>query len=170
MPDRIIRGKHVEDDVWTTLGLEGDVPDELPRGPVLVPLATWKARRDGLLAGLDPFGVWLQPDEDPAGLAEDLSLLKVIAVHFPKWGDGRGFSTGALLRGRYDYRGELRAFGDLGRDHVFHLSRCGFDVVKLGPRHDPEKALAAFSELSVLYQAAIDEPLPFFRRRVANVL
>jgi len=170
MPDRIIRGKHVEDDVWTTLGLEGDVPDELPRGPVLVPLATWKARRDELLAGLDPFGVWLQPDEDPAGLAEDLPLLKVIAVHFPKWGDGRGFSTGALLRGRYDYRGELRAFGDLGRDHVFHLSRCGFDVVKLGPRHDPEKALAAFSELSVLYQAAIDEPLPFFRRRVANVL
>ena len=170
MPDRVIRNRHVENDPWQVLGLEGDVPTGLPHGPVLVPLATWKARRADLLARHEPFGVWLKAEDDPAELAADVALLEVIGVHFPKWGDGRGFSTGTLLRGRYDFRGELRAFGDLGRDHVFHLSRCGFDAIKLGPRHDPEKALAAFSEFSVLYQAAIDEALPFFRRRVANVL
>jgi uncharacterized protein (DUF934 family) len=170
MPERIIRNKRVENDVWQTLGVEGDVPAELPRGPVLVPLATWKGRRDELLARANPFGVWLAPDEDPAELADDVAVLKVIGVHFPKWGDGRGFSTGTLLRGRYDFHGELRAFGDLGRDHLLHLSRCGFDTMKLGPRHDPEKALAAFSEFKVLYQAAFDEPMPFFRRRVANML
>jgi len=170
MPERIIRHRHVENDLWQVLGLEGDVPAELPHGPLLAPLATWKSRRGDLLARREPFGVWLGPEEDPAELAADAQLLKVIGVHFPKWGDGRGFSTGTLLRGRYDFRGELRAFGDLGRDHVLHLSRCGFDVIKLGPRHDPEKALAAFSEFSMPYQAASDEPLPFFRRRVANVL
>jgi len=170
MPERIIRNKHVENDLWQVLGLEGNVPEVIPHGPVLVPLATWKSRREALLARREPFGVWLKPEEDPAELAEDVAVLKVIGVHFPKWGDGRGFSTGTLLRARYEFRGELRAFGDLGRDHLLHLSRCGFDVVKLGPRHDPEKALAAFSEFSVAYQAAVDEPMPFFRRRVANVL
>ena len=169
MPERIIRNKRVEDDRWETLGLEGEVPATLPQVPVLVPLSTWKTRRDELLARREPFGVWLGPDEDPAQLARDVKVLEVIGVHFPKWGDGRGFSTGTLLRGRHDYRGELRAFGDLGRDHLLHLSRCGFGTVKLGPRHDPGKALAAFAEHGVLYQAAIDEPLPFFRRRVANV-
>jgi uncharacterized protein (DUF934 family) len=170
MPERIIRNKRVENDVWEVLGLEGEVPAELPRGPVLVPLAAWKARRDEILARREPFGVWLRPDEDPAELAQDAATLKVIGVHFPKWGDGRGFSTGALLRGRYDYKGELRAFGDLGRDHLFHLARCGFDVFKLNPRHDPEKALAGFDDFSVRYQGAIDEPMPLFRRRVANGL
>jgi uncharacterized protein (DUF934 family) len=169
MPERIIRRKRVENDPWQVLGLEGGLPAELPHGPVLIPLAGWKARGEEILARRERFGVWLEPGEDPAELASDVKLLEVIGVHFPKWGDGRGFSTGTLLRGRYDFRGELRAFGDLGRDHVLHLSRCGFDVIKLGPRHDPEKALAAFSEFSVLYQAAIDEPRPFFRRRVANL-
>ena len=170
MPERIIRNKRVENDLWQVLGLEAEVPAELPRGPILVPLATWKARRADLLARREPFGVWLKPEDDPAELAGDVATLKAIGVHFPKWGDGRGFSTATLLRGRHDFRGELRAFGDLGRDHLLHLTRCGFDVVKLGPRHDPEKALAAFTELSVPYQAAIDEPMPLFRRRVANVL
>jgi uncharacterized protein (DUF934 family) len=170
MPERIIRGRRVENDVWQTLGLEGDLPQQLPAGPILVPLAAWKSRREDLLARRDPFGVWLKPDEDPGELAGDVGVLKHIGVHFPKWGDGRGFSTGALLRGRYGYRGELRAFGDLGRDHLFHLARCGFDAFKLNPRHDPEKALAGFDDLTVRYQGAIDEPMPLFRRRVANFL
>jgi uncharacterized protein (DUF934 family) len=137
---------------------------------VLVPLATWKARRDEIVARHEPFGVWLKPEEDPGELAQDLARLASIGVQFPKWGDGRGFSTGTLLRGRYGYKGELRAFGDLGRDHLFHLARCGFDAFKLNARHDPQKALAAFDDFSVRYQGAIDEPVPLFRRRVANFL
>jgi len=171
MPDRIIRGRCVEDDAWQTLGLDGaEIPAPLPHGPLLVPLATWQSRRDELLQRGERFGVWLEPDDDPGALASDVEILKVIAVRFPKWGDGRGFSSGTLLRGRYAFRGELRAFGDLGRDHLFHLARCGFDAFKLNPRHDPEKALAGFDDFTVRYQAAIDEPSPLFRRRVANVL
>src|SRR5947208_2511952 len=106
MPERIIRNRHVENDVWQTLGVDGEVPAELPHGPVLVPLATWQGRRDELLARREPFGVWLKPDDDPGALAADIKILKVIGVHFPKWGDGRGYSTATLLRGRYDFRGE----------------------------------------------------------------
>jgi uncharacterized protein (DUF934 family) len=86
-------------------------------------------------------------------------------VHFPKWGDGRGYSTATLLRRRYRYRGELRAFGDLGRDHVFMLARVGFDSMRLGDRHDPQAALAAFHDFSLRYQGAVDDPVPLFRKR-----
>jgi uncharacterized protein (DUF934 family) len=61
--------------------------------------------------------------------------------------------------------GELRAFGDLGRDHVFMLARVGFDSMRLGDRHDPQAALAAFHDFSLRYQGAVDDPVPLFRKR-----
>jgi uncharacterized protein (DUF934 family) len=171
MPDRIIRGRRVENDLWQTLEIAATEPvAALPGGPVLVPLVFWKAHRAELLARRDPTGVWLAPDSEPEDLAQDIDNLTVIAVQFPKWGDGRGYSIGTLLRSRLGYRRELRAFGDLGRDHLFMLARCGFDVFKLGARHDPEKALDAFNDFSVRYQASVDEPLPLFRRRGETTL
>ena len=88
-------------------------------------------------------------------------------MHFPKFGDGRGYSIGALLRSRYAYRGELRAFGDIGRDHLFFLARCGFDTFRLADHRDPEDALAAFNDFSVRYQGSVDDPTPLFLRRSA---
>ena len=173
MPDRVIRSAalarpRVENDVWQTIGVDPAQPvAEIPGGPVIVPLAVWKSRRDELLARHDPLGVWLKPDDEPAELAADLARFTVVAIHFPKLGDGRGYSTAALLRTRYGYRGELRAFGDLTRDQLLPLARCGFDAFRLGERHDPEKALAAFDELKVRYQGAVDDAVPLFRRRTA---
>jgi uncharacterized protein (DUF934 family) len=86
-------------------------------------------------------------------------------VNFPKFTDGRGYSTGRLLRERYGYRGELRAIGDIFRDQLLYLSRCGFDAFVLRPGEDPQAALAAFGDFSEAYQAAVDRPLPLFRRR-----
>lgn len=166
-PELVIRGRKVENDVWEALGLapnEG-VPQPIPRGPVLVPLASWLQHRAELLARREPIGVWLAPGDDPAALAPDLGLLSLVAVHFPKLADGRGYSTAALLRTRYGYRGELRAFGDLGRDQLFYLTRCGFDAFKLAPHHDPVAALAAFADFSVRYQGSVDDPAPLFRKR-----
>ena len=159
---QIIRSRRVEDDRWETLAAEATAA---PAGAVIVPLALWKARREELIARRQPVGVWLAPDEEPLDIAPDLAHLTIVAVHFPKWGDGRGYSTAALLRRRYGYRGELRAFGDLGRDHVFMLARVGFDSMRLGERHDPQAALAAFHDFSLRYQGAVDDPLPLFRKR-----
>jgi uncharacterized protein (DUF934 family) len=174
MPEaRVIRGRKVEPDAWQTAGLD---PAEdlaaLPAGPVIVPLKLWKDRAGELLARTDPIGVWLAAGEDPAKLAPALSRLEprasrlsVIAVHFPRFGDGRGYSTGALLRTRYGWRGELRAFGDIGRDHLPALARCGFDAFRLPAQRDPEDALAAFDDFSFAYQGAVDDPVPLFRKR-----
>jgi uncharacterized protein (DUF934 family) len=175
MPERIIRAvpapdgipvRRVENDVWRTLGVK---PDEdlatLPPGPVIVPLALWKERGAQILERGEPLGVWLKPDDDPADIAADLDKFSVVAVHFPKFTDGRGYSTGALLRTRYGYRGELRAFGDVGRDQLFYLARCGFDAFRLADHRDPESALASFSDFTVRYQGSVDDPVPLYRKR-----
>ncbi|HSW82042.1 MAG TPA: DUF934 domain-containing protein [Usitatibacter sp.] len=162
---QVIRNRQVEEDRWETLAAEAT---EIPAVPVIVPLALWKARRDELLARRTPVGVWLKPDDEPAALAPDLRHLAIVAVQFPKWGDGRGYSTATLLRRRHGWRGELRAFGDLGRDHLFMLARVGFDSICLGELHDPQAALAAFIDFSLRYQGAADDPVPLFRRRAAG--
>ena len=168
-PERVIRAGRVEPDHWNYLGVAAGepVPDTLPAGPVLVPLATWQARREALLARREPVGVWLKPDDDPGALGNDMHALPLIAVHFPKFTDGRGYSSAVLLRRRYGYRGELRAFGDVGRDQLFYQRRCGFDSFSLPPHRDPEAALASLEPFSVRYQGSVDDPLPLFRKRAA---
>jgi uncharacterized protein (DUF934 family) len=167
MPERIIRAGRIERDPWRFLGLESplDPAEPLPEGALAVPLATWKARRGELLAHGAPVGVWLDPAEGPEQLAHDLPGIALVGVHFPKFSEGRGYSTAALLRRRHGYRGELRAFGDLGRDHLFYLARVGFDAFSLRPGSDLEAALEGLRDFTVRYQGAADEPRPLFRRR-----
>ena len=166
MPERVIRGRRVENDVWQAIGQpHDDATQPLTQGPILVPLAYWKEHRDLLVARHQPIGVWLAPADDPEAIVEDLGRLSLVAIQFPKFTDGRGYSTAALLRTRYGYRGELRAFGDVGRDQLFYLARCGFDSFKLAPHHDPEAALASFTDFTVRYQGSVDDPVPLFRKR-----
>ena len=109
----------------------------------------------------------LEPTDDPAAAAERLARVARVEVHFPKFGDGRGFSIGRLLRERYGYQGELRAVGHITRDHLFFLESCGFDAFQLRDGEDPHAALAAFADFSDSYQASPKRPLPLFRRRLA---
>jgi uncharacterized protein (DUF934 family) len=169
----VIRGRRVENDPWRTLG--GDAGEDLstlPPGPIIVPLKLFNERYEELQRRDHPYGVWLGPDDDPADLASRISRLasppNLVAVYFPKFGDGRGYSTGALLRTRYGWQGELRAFGDIGRDHLFNLARCGFDAFRLPPQRDPHDAIAGFSDFSLRYQGSVDDPVPLFRKRSAH--
>ena len=170
LPDRVIRNGHVEPNLWKFLGVtaEEPVPAELPAGPIAVPLAVWKGRRADLIARREPVGVWLAPADDPQHIADDLASLALVAVHFPKFADGRGYSTAVLLRTRYGWRGELRAFGDVGRDQLHELTRTGFDSFSLAPHRDPEAALASLKPFKLPYQGAVDDPIPLFRKRFAT--
>lgn len=109
----------------------------------------------------------LEAGDDPAKLAGALERLRTVAVRFPAFGDGRGYSIGRLLRERYGFRGELRAIGAVARDHLYFMAQCGFDAFELRAGEDPKAALAAFNDFSEAYQASVARPQPLFRRRGA---
>ncbi len=171
----MIKNRSVVNDDWVVVpaAQDGELPavDALPAGKVLVPLALWQLARDTLIATKrrDELGVWLAPDSEPADLVADFDNISLIGVDFPVFRDGRGYSTARLLRERYGWRGELRAIGDVLRDQLHHLARCGFDAFAVRADKDIHDALRAFTEFSVLYQGAADNPNPLFRRRAATL-
>ena len=136
-------------------------------GDVIVPLSLWLAKRETLIARIGRTGVWLKPDDEPADLATDFAVLPLIAVFFPAFTDGRGYSTARLLRERYGYTGELRAIGDVLRDNIFYLSRVGFDAIALRDSEDAKEALSAFKDFTEAYQISVERPQPLFRRRLS---
>ena len=118
-----------------------------------------------IVAQLSPPDLVLEPTDDPAIVAGAVGLAGVIAVNFPKFSDGRGYSIGRLLRERYGYKGELRAIGEVARDHLHAMEQCGFNAFQLREGEDPQEALAAFGDFSDSYQATAARPEPLFRRR-----
>ena len=112
--------------------------------------------------------VVFEPTDDLTALADRIGALKLIAVNFPKYGDGRGYSIARLLRERHGYQGELRAVGVVARDHLQQMAQCGFDSFLLREGEDPQAALAAFDDFSEAYQASAAQPVPLFRRRVGR--
>ena len=107
----------------------------------------------------------LEPTDDPATVAGRLAHAARVEVNFPKFGDGRGYSLARLLRERYGYEGELRAVGQVVRDHLYYMKGCGFDAFLLREGEDPAEALRAFDDFSEAYQATAVRPVPLFRRR-----
>jgi len=107
----------------------------------------------------------LEPSDDPAVVAHRLAGVVRVEIHFPKFGDGRGYSIARLLRERYGYKGELRAVGLVARDLLYYMESCGFDAFLLREGEDPEEALTGFSDFSEGYQASVSRPVPLFRRR-----
>ena len=108
----------------------------------------------------------LEPTDDPAAVAARLPKVSRVEVNFPKFGDGRGFSIARLLRERYGYKGELRAVGQVARDHLHYMEQCGFDAFLLREGEDVEEALGAFDDFSEHYQGTVAQPVPLFRRRI----
>jgi uncharacterized protein (DUF934 family) len=167
---RIIKHDRIVEDDWQVLTLAaGETPATvtLPADPVLLPLPVWLARRAEISGRYPAIGVWLDSHEGPEALADDIDRLSIIAVNFPKFTDGRGYSIARLLRERYHYQGEIRAIGDVLQDQLFYMQRCGIDAYALRADKDIEKALAGLAVFSETYQAAADQREPLFRRRHA---
>lgn len=161
MSDLIIRGDHIVESEWQIL--ESGVAASIKK-PILS-LTDFLARlcAGGTASALP--GAWLAPHEDPAALTPFVERLPVVGVQFPKFADGRGYSSAYLLRQRFGYRGELLAFGDLGRDQLFMLRRVGFSAFALREGTDLADAIKAFDDFPERYQASVDQPLPLFHRR-----
>lgn len=162
----IIRNRSIVDDDWTVLRLnEGNAPEgvAVPSGKVIVPLKVWQAQRQ-TLQGRAEIGVWLDSDERAEELQGELERFAVIAVNFPKFADGRGYTLAYRLRVRLGYKGELRAIGDVLRDQMFYMQRAGFDAFQPRADKDIREALKGLSDFSVCYQGSADEARPLFRR------
>lgn len=167
---RLIKNAQIIDNHWPVLKPAAGESAEslpLPDSPTLLPLALWLARKDEILARRIPFGIWLESNEGPETLAADLEHFPVIGVNFPKFTDGRGYSTARLLRERYAYSGEIRAIGDVLQDQLYFMKRCGFDAYALREDKNIDAALSSLNDFSESYQAAVDQPQPLFRRRTA---
>jgi uncharacterized protein (DUF934 family) len=168
MTMNIILDKKIVADTWVHLA-EGE---PLPAtGNLIVPLSFWVKERDAVANRIGKTGVWLKGPDDPSQLdvVRDLTRLPLIAVEFAQFVDGRGYSIGRLLRERYGFTGELRAFGDVFRDQIPYLARCGFNAFVLKEGKSLEDALHAFDDFSDAYQNAVDQPVPYYRRRLAAV-
>jgi uncharacterized protein (DUF934 family) len=148
----LIRQRRIVRDSWWLLSLDTPPLATPPGADLLVPLALWREQRERLAAHEGRTGVLLAAGDDPAAIAADLARLPLVAIRFDRLTDGRGYSTAALLRSTHGYRGELRAIGDIGRDQLAFLERCGFDAFELRDREDPHAALLGFGEVSVAYQ------------------
>lgn len=163
----ILQGGELVDDDWTVVE-DGHTPIESVGGKVIVTLARWRAEGEALLAAYAAVGVLVPNTADIEAIHAEIAGRPLIALQFPTFSDGRALSQAVVLRKRLGYRGELRAVGDVIRDLVFWLGRCGFDSIV--PRQDqsPQACQEALRELTVAYQAAADEHTPVWIRRRAR--
>ena len=169
---QIIKGREVVADDWSVLRLgEGDTAEsvEVPAGKIIVPLAVWLAQRE-TLAQRAAIGVWLPSDALATAIKDDLAKFAVVAVDFPRFSDGRGYSIAYNLRKRLGYTGELRAIGDVLRDNLFSMQRCGFDAFATRQDRSIHEALKGLTAFSNPYQASVDEAQPLFRRAARGAL
>jgi uncharacterized protein (DUF934 family) len=123
---------------------------------VLVTFARWRGERGALLARRGPVGVALTNTDPVEALDDDIERLDLIALHFPKFNDGRAYTQARLLRGRLGYAGELRATGGVLRDQLPFLLRCGFDAFDSEQPGFAEGLAGARALFSVVYQPAED--------------
>jgi len=164
---KIIRDGAIVEDDWAVLSADDTLSlpscQDAPR--LIVPLKVWQLRREEFLARDGELGLLLQTDDEPAPIGDDVSLFNLIAIHFAKFTDGRGYSLARLLRERHRYTNELRATGDVLQDQLFYLKRSGFNAFAIRTDKNIEAALKSLSDFSESYQGAWDQPLPLFKRR-----
>jgi len=142
----------------------------VPEGArVTISHARWLKERDALAALPAQLGLRLPNDVAVAKLAGDLDRFALIVLTFPRFTDGRAYSQARLLRGRMGFTGELRADGDVLRDQLLFMRRCGFSSFVVGARAVTEGWSKAFGEFDVFYQKTQDSRPWVMRQRLTKL-
>jgi uncharacterized protein (DUF934 family) len=145
----IWRGAAFHTDGW----LKPADGEPLPDSPVILSKTRWLAERDRLTGRNAPLGLQIEAGEAIDDLAADLGRFALIALSFPKFADGRAFSTARLLRDKHGFTGELRAVGAVLSDQVPYMRRVGFDTFAV--THGPTRSALAegrIAEVTLYYQ------------------
>lgn len=161
---RVIKDNQIIEDSWARVDAV-EPGQALPDGDIIVPFSYWKQNREALAGRAGRLAVCLNGDDRVEEIAGDLDRFELIALDFPAFKDGRCYTHARLLRERYGYKGDLRAVGDVLRDQLFYMKRCGFSSFFVRKDKDIEDALKAFNDFTVKYQTAADGAQPVYRLR-----
>lgn len=158
----LLKNGAVETDLYTDVSTADIIPEN---GAIIVSLVQWLEQRDALLARNEPLGIILHSDEKPETIADDLDSFDVIALEFPAFKDGRAYTYARLLRTRYDYKGELRAVGDVLLEQLHFMHRVGFNAFDIHSNDAVRAWEIAAADISVWYQTTGDGRTPIIRLR-----
>ena len=158
----LLKDGKVVDDIWAFVE---DGHELSPGGCIVVSLGRFLSEHDQLLARNRSIGVRLVNSDDPALLAPHLDQLHLIEVQFPKYTDGRALSQAQLLRRRLGYKGEIRATGQVLRDQLRLMVRCGIDAMVIAEADAECVYAASANEFSEFYQSAVDTSESIFVKR-----
>ena len=150
MADRVVTDEAFDAD-W--LRFRNDAPADEPAVSL-----------DGFLEQDNASSVRIEAGEDVEQLIPHLDRLRLIEIDFPKFRDGRGFSTARILR-EAGYTGEIKATGDVLVDLVFFMRRCGFDSFAPDAPMKREDVEATMNRYPYVYQEAADDAVPIWKLR-----
>jgi uncharacterized protein (DUF934 family) len=160
----LIKNGQTTENTWTFLADGVDAREVKAPGGITVSLGQYWASREALAGSNTPIGVRLQPDDTVEELQNELAALPLIEISFPRYTDGRGYSQAQLLRRRLQYRGEIRAVGNVLRDQIFYMHRSGFDAFDVGAA-DVAGFLESLGEITEAYQPAANGDVAIFQKR-----
>ncbi|MCH8530439.1 MAG: DUF934 domain-containing protein [Saccharospirillum sp.] len=158
-------GQRVFDDPWFISGLEDRGK---PATQPLVPIAQFLDQHQEWTDSDAVIGVWLSEDDMPDALEPYLDRLDIIALHLPKFADGRAFSKARLLRQRFGFQGEIRLTGDFLPDQAAYYARCGVNAFACRTEEEADIAVALLAPFSVHYQSDAHQATLFERRHEAR--
>lgn len=157
---QLVKDRAVCADDWVYLEDDAALGD----APSIISLDRLRAESEALKARNAPLGVVLRADnqgkqqmgEDVHELAPYLDMVQLVAIEFPVYRNGRGYSNARILREQLSFTGELRATGEVLHDQWQFMERCGFNAFELAPHISLQEFTAALGELSDAYQPAAD--------------
>lgn len=157
---KLVKDKAIVDNDWVRVAAGEAIPET---GNVLVNVADWADNAEALTAR--GAGLWLDSDQAPALIEQEVNSIPVIAINFPAFADGRGYSYAYILRNEKAYTGELRAVGDVLRDQMFYMQRVGFNAFEVREDRDSVTAVDSLADFDTTYQASTDNSTPLFAKR-----
>jgi len=160
---RLVRAGRIVADQYVRVLDDAPISDGVP---VIVPAVRFLADAEEILRREAPTGVLWPNNRRIAELAPHLDRLALVALEFPNFKDGRGYSQARLLREQYGFHGELRATGNVLRDQFLFLLRAGFDAFEVVKDADAAVFAEAVVRYSVFYQPASDRRIPALRARL----
>jgi uncharacterized protein (DUF934 family) len=159
----LVKDGKITPDIFVHVPDGGELPGD---GAILIPAARFLGDTEAILRRAGKVGVIWPNNRDIAELVPYLGKIAVVALVFPTFRDGRAYSQARLLRERYNYRGDLRATGQILRDQFVFMLRAGFDSFDVKKQADAEAFMQTAKRYSVFYQPTGDGRITALHRRM----